>query len=94
TPIDVRGDAITIADQMGLLTEVRAHRIRMSERTQFVDSSGTPVAPFPWAEVSDSDDDIEVLRGDLLRILAEALPDTVATRFGDSPVSLTDGAAG
>ncbi|PRC46121.1 monooxygenase, partial [Mycobacterium sp. ITM-2017-0098] len=42
TPIDVRGDAITIADQMGLLTEVRAHRIRMSERTQFVDSSGTP----------------------------------------------------
>ncbi|PRC48815.1 monooxygenase, partial [Mycobacterium sp. ITM-2017-0098] len=42
----------------------------------------------------DSDDDIEVLRGDLLRILAEALPDTVATRFGDSPVSLTDGAAG
>jgi 2-polyprenyl-6-methoxyphenol hydroxylase-like FAD-dependent oxidoreductase len=94
TPIDIRGDAIETVDRMGLLTEIQKHRVSMSELTQFVDSRGRPVAPMPLAEISDSDDDIELLREDLVRILADALPDTAAIRFGDSIETLTDDGAG
>ncbi|CAM5689317.1 FAD-dependent monooxygenase [Streptomyces purpurascens] len=90
TPIDIRGDAIEAVDRMGLLARIQNQRVRMSELTQFVDSAGEPVARIPLAEISDSDDDIELLREDLVRILAEALPDTAAIRFGDSIETLTD----
>jgi 2-polyprenyl-6-methoxyphenol hydroxylase-like FAD-dependent oxidoreductase len=90
TPIDIRGDAIEAADRMGLLAKIREHRIRMSELMQFVDSDGEPVARIPMAEVSDSDDDIEIVREDLVRILADALPDTATIRFSDSIESLAD----
>ncbi|MGP4111088.1 FAD-dependent monooxygenase [Streptomyces sp. 4N509B] len=90
TPIDIRGDAIEVVDGMGLLAKIRKQRVRMSELTQFVDSRGEPVARIPLAEISDSDDDIELLRGDLVRILADALPATVAIRFGDAIGTLTD----
>lgn len=94
TPIDIRGDAIGIAGQMGLLDSIEARRIRMSEETQFVDSSGEPVAALPVTEIGDSDDDIELLREDLLHILAGAVPDSVTIRFGDSIRALSeDGAA-
>ena len=90
TPIDVRGDAIEIVDRMGLLAKIREQRVRMSELNQFVDADGEPVASIPMAVVSDSDDDIEIARGDLVRILADALPDTATIRFGDSIEALTD----
>lgn len=90
TPIDIRGDAIEAVDKMGLLAKIQKQRVRMSELTQFVDSEGEPVARIPMAEVSDSDDDIELLREDLVRILADALPDTAAIRFDDSIETLTD----
>ncbi|MFW5418884.1 FAD-dependent monooxygenase [Nocardiopsis sp. CNT-189] len=90
TPIDIRGDAIEAVQRMGLLPEIRGHRVRMSELTRFVDDRGEPVARMPMAEVGDSDDDIELLREDLVRILADALPDTAAIRFGDSVEALAD----
>ncbi|WP_306362135.1 FAD-dependent oxidoreductase [Nocardia sp. CC227C] len=90
TPIDIRGDAIEVVGRMGLLATIQRHRVRMSELTRFVDSDGEPVARIPIAEISDSDDDIELLREDLVRILAEALPDTVAIRFDESIVTVTD----
>ncbi|GHG87183.1 FAD-dependent oxidoreductase [Streptomyces lanatus] len=90
TPIDIRGDAIEAVERMGLLARIQRKRVRMSELTRFVDSTGQPVARIPMAEVSDSDDDIELLREDLVRILAEALPDTAAIRFGDSVETLAD----
>ncbi|MDZ4269063.1 MAG: FAD-dependent monooxygenase, partial [Mycobacterium sp.] len=70
---------------------VREKRLRMSESSQFVDGEGKPVARVPIPEISDSDDDIEILREDLVRILADALPAAVAVRFGDSIRTLTDG---
>ncbi|GAA3870038.1 FAD-dependent oxidoreductase [Streptomyces sedi] len=88
TPIDIRGDAIEAVERMGLLAEARRHRVRMSEAVRFVDAEGTPVARIPMSEVSDSDDDIELLRGDLVRLLAGALPAGVAIRFGDAIESL------
>ncbi|SOD63433.1 2-polyprenyl-6-methoxyphenol hydroxylase [Streptomyces zhaozhouensis] len=88
TPIDIRGDAIEAVERMGLLAEVRRHRVRMSESVRFVDADGTPVARIPMSEVSDSDDDIELLRGDLVRVLADALPAGVTLRFDDAVRSL------
>ncbi|MHA6622477.1 FAD-dependent monooxygenase [Pseudonocardia sp. DLS-67] len=90
TPIDIRGDAIEIVEKMGLLPKIREQRIRMSELLQFVDADGESIARIPMAEVSDSDDDIEIVREDLVRILADALPDTVTIRFGESIEALTD----
>jgi 2-polyprenyl-6-methoxyphenol hydroxylase-like FAD-dependent oxidoreductase len=89
TPIDIRGDAIEAVDGMGLLAKIRRQRVRMSELTHFVDSGGEPVARMPLAAISESADDIELLREDLVRILADAVPDTVVTRFGDSIEALT-----
>jgi 2-polyprenyl-6-methoxyphenol hydroxylase-like FAD-dependent oxidoreductase len=93
TPIDIRGDAIAAVDGMGLLARIRRHRVDMSERTWFVDSAGERVAPLPLAQINDSADDIELLREDLVRVLADALPDTAAIRFGDSIAALIDGGA-
>jgi 2-polyprenyl-6-methoxyphenol hydroxylase-like FAD-dependent oxidoreductase len=90
TPIDIRGDAIEIVARMGLLAKIREQRIRMTELLQFVDGDGEPVARIPMVEVSDSHDDIEIVREDLVRILADALPDTATVRFGDSVEALTD----
>ncbi|MFC3996118.1 FAD-dependent monooxygenase [Nocardiopsis sediminis] len=90
TPIDIRGDAIETAEKMGLLTKIHERRLRMTESTWFVDSAGQPVARIPVAQISDSDDDIEILREDLVHILADALPGTAKIRFGDAIEALTD----
>ncbi|MFF0532925.1 FAD-dependent monooxygenase [Nocardia amikacinitolerans] len=94
TPIDIRGAAVEAVDRMGLLAQIQQHRVRMSELTWFVDDAGQPVARMPMAEISDSDDDIELLRGDLVRILADALPDTTVIRFGESIQTLCDDGRG
>ncbi|NNH75387.1 FAD-binding protein [Nocardia uniformis] len=89
TPIDIRGDAIEAVDRMGLLERIHDLRLRMSESSRFVDDDGTPVGRVPIAEISDSDD-IEILRADLVRVLADALPASVTIRFGDSIQTVTD----
>lgn len=91
TPIDIRGDAIHTVDRMGLLAQVRAQRIRMSESAQFVDSHGLPIAHLPLAEINDSVDDIEILREDLMRILADALPASATIHYDESITTLADG---
>ncbi|GAB3442966.1 FAD-dependent monooxygenase [Streptomonospora sediminis] len=90
TPIDIRGDAIETAGQMGLLDKIQEQRLRMTETTWFVDGDGEQVARVPMAQISDSDDDIEILRADLVRILAGSLPDPAPIRFSDSIDTLTD----
>lgn len=94
TPIDIRGDAIDAVDGMGLLAKVRRKRVRMSELTQFIDSRGEPMGRIPLPETNDSDDDIEILREDLLTLLADGLPEAVHVRFGDSIHTVTDDAGG
>ncbi|MDA2806069.1 FAD-dependent monooxygenase [Nocardiopsis suaedae] len=90
TPVDIRGDALAAADRMGLLGRIRERRLRMSELSRFVDADGAPVARVPVARTGDSPDDVELLRGDLVRLLADALPDTAAVRFDDSVEALAD----
>lgn len=90
TPIDIRGDAIEAVDKMGLLRKIQARRVRMSEQTQFLDIHGQPIAPLPIAEIGDSENDIEVLRADLVGILVDAVSDTATIRFNDSIEALSD----
>src|ERR1700731_2950563 len=73
SPIDIRGDAIGVADQMGVLGRILGRRIDMTEQMQFVDSDGAVVAELPADLISDSSDDIEIPREDLATILHDEL---------------------
>lgn len=88
TPIDIRGDAIDAVDTMGLLAGIQARQVQMSEHTQFLDIDGTPVAQMPITEIGDSDNDIEILREDLVGILADAASHAATIRFDDSITAL------
>jgi 2-polyprenyl-6-methoxyphenol hydroxylase-like FAD-dependent oxidoreductase len=94
SPIDIRGDAIGVADKMGVLAEVHARRIDMSERVQFVDEDGTVVAEPPFELINDSADDVEIPREDLTNILRNHLGPSVELRFGESIAALDDDQGG
>lgn len=94
TPVDIRGHAIETAAQLGVLDSIRQRRVRMSESAHFIDSRGAPVARIPLAEINDTAEDIELLRGDLVQILAGDLPATVAVRFGDQIQTLLNDEGG
>ncbi|MFG1607444.1 FAD-dependent monooxygenase [Actinoplanes sp. NPDC049265] len=89
SPIDVRGDAIEVARKMGILTAVRDERISMTEQVHFVDENGAAVGRLP-EDIGDSPDDIEITREDLYRILADALPNLVDLRLGESVNSIAE----
>jgi 2-polyprenyl-6-methoxyphenol hydroxylase-like FAD-dependent oxidoreductase len=88
SPIDIRGDAIDVADKMGVLGEIHERRIDMSERVQFVDSNGVVVAEPPFDQINDSSDDVEIPREDLTNILYNHLGPSVQLRFGESVAEL------
>lgn len=90
SPIDVRGDALETAKQMGILAAVLERRITMTEQTTFVDRSGAAVASLVMAEINESSDDIELPREDLMLILRQALPEQVDLRFEESVAALAD----
>lgn len=90
SPIDIRGAAIDVADKMGLLGQIRDRRIDMTDRVQFVDSSGAVVAALPPEQINDSADDIEIPREDLTTILRNHLGPSVELRFDESIVELND----
>ncbi|BBY55496.1 FAD-dependent monooxygenase [Mycobacterium koreense] len=94
SPIDVRGEAIGVADRMGVLGSIRERRIDMSERVQFIDSDGVVVAEPSWDAINDSPDDIEIPREDLTNILYGHLGPAVDLRFGESVADLRDDNAG
>jgi 2-polyprenyl-6-methoxyphenol hydroxylase-like FAD-dependent oxidoreductase len=94
SPIDIRGDAIGVADQMGVLGQILNRRIDMTEQMQFVDSNGTVVAELPGDLLNDSPDDIEIPREDLARILHDELGPAVELRFGESIATLDDDGRG
>ncbi|GLY42887.1 oxidoreductase [Amycolatopsis sp. NBRC 101858] len=94
SPIDVRGDAVAITEKMGLRDKIRDQRLRMTESGAFVDADGTVLATLPVAEISDSDDDIEIAREDLAAVLADALPADANVRFRESVAALTDDGMG
>jgi 2-polyprenyl-6-methoxyphenol hydroxylase-like FAD-dependent oxidoreductase len=90
SPIDIRGDAIGVADQMGLLGQILDRRIDMTEQMQFVDSNGAVAADLPPDQLNDSPDDIEIPREDLATILHGHLGPSVELRFDESIAALAD----
>ncbi len=73
SPIDIRGESLEVAQKMGVLDEIRARRVDMSERIQFVDSDGELLAELPDTEFNDRPDDTEIPREDLAHVLRTAL---------------------
>ncbi|MFD0772846.1 FAD-dependent monooxygenase [Streptomonospora algeriensis] len=90
SPIDVRGDALETAEQMGILDAVHEHRITMTEQAKFVDRSGAVAASPVMPEINESSDDIELPREDLMTILRQALPEQADLRFEESIATLVD----
>ncbi|MFI8966553.1 FAD-dependent monooxygenase [Streptomyces sp. NPDC053493] len=88
--VDLRGGAIEICARMGILDEVRAHSTDM-DGGSYVDSRGRTVGELP-AEIfgGREEQDDEIMRGDLARILYERTRDDVEYLFGDSIAALHD----
>lgn len=84
--VDVRGNAREVLRRMGL--EEAAFAKRTPERgTEWVDADNKTIARF---EAGDSDTDsgptaeMEIRRGDLARLIFDAVKDKVTVKFGDS----------
>ncbi|MEU1604378.1 FAD-dependent monooxygenase [Micromonospora matsumotoense] len=86
--VDIRGVALEVVDRMGLGSQVRRHDTGML-RTRFVDSRGDTLAAMDASLFGGRDgDDVELMRGDLVDILAGATTD-VPFLPGDSITTLT-----
>ncbi|BDB43232.1 FAD-dependent monooxygenase [Mycobacterium kiyosense] len=80
-----------MASEMGVLDGIRARRVDMSERVQFVDRNGDLLAELPDTEFNDCPDDTEIPREDLAHVLLRtALSPTTELRFGESITALHD----
>ncbi len=89
--VDVRGAAhIDVLTQMGILAEVRRQQTHMGAM-DYVDRSGKRMSSMP-AEIMSGE--VEILRGDLSRILYDVTKDDVEYIFGDSITAMTEGEDG
>ncbi len=89
--VDFRGAThLSVLGQMGILDEIRAQQTRLASTT-YVDEDGRPVARMPAGIFAG---DVEILRGDLGRILYEATRDGTEYLFGESITSLRQDAGG
>jgi len=83
--VDFRGAAhLTVLEKMGILDQIREQQTHLATTT-YVNQDGRPVAQMPAAIFAG---DVEILRGDLGRILYEATTDGTEYLFGDSITSL------
>ncbi|GLV85847.1 FAD-dependent oxidoreductase [Streptomyces lavendulae subsp. lavendulae] len=82
--VDFRGEALDVLDRMGLLEGIRALDTEMGDAAM-VDAEGRQYATLPAAVFAG---DLEVLKGDLTRMLYEATREDVEYVFGDSIASL------
>lgn len=94
SPIDIRGDSLAIADKMGVLDDIRARQVDMTERSCYVDAHGDLVAPLPIDDINDSPDDLEIPREDLAHVLRNALDPSVRLTFDESIAELDDDGRG
>jgi len=87
--VDIRGAARQVVERMGLMPQIRA--ARADERgVAFVDDHGRHLAEMP-ADMFGGEGivaEIEIMRGDLSRILHDATRDDVEYRFGDRITAL------
>jgi 2-polyprenyl-6-methoxyphenol hydroxylase-like FAD-dependent oxidoreductase len=84
--VDFRGASLRVLDRMGLLEQVEAAATRMGGVT-YVDGADRPLVGTP---ASFQSGELEILRGDLSRILYDATKDDVEYVFGDSITGVLD----
>lgn len=94
-PIDVRGRALGTAQRMGILARIDDEKVRILDPAPVLDGTGTQVATLDlrWF-ANETDEDIEITRDRLNRILLSAIPGGVEFRFKASIASIVDGAGG
>jgi 2-polyprenyl-6-methoxyphenol hydroxylase-like FAD-dependent oxidoreductase len=94
-PIDVRGRALGTAERMGILSQIDAEKVLILDPAPVLDGTGAQVATLDlrWF-ANETDDDIEITRDRLNRILLKAVPEGVEFRFRTSIVSIADGSSG
>jgi 2-polyprenyl-6-methoxyphenol hydroxylase-like FAD-dependent oxidoreductase len=78
--VDFRGTATQVLDRMGLTGAVKQNETRTCA-IAMVDERGNTVAQLPNGFTSG---DLEILRGDLVKVLYEATRENIAYIFGDS----------
>jgi 2-polyprenyl-6-methoxyphenol hydroxylase-like FAD-dependent oxidoreductase len=91
--IDLRGAARTVADRMGILDAVRRAHVG-TRGMAYVDAANRRLASMPADLLGDSGGaiaEIEVMRGDLVRILHAAARDDVEYVFGDAVADIAQG---
>jgi 2-polyprenyl-6-methoxyphenol hydroxylase-like FAD-dependent oxidoreductase len=84
--IDLRGAAVDVADRMGILGEVRS-RVTEMAGASMVDARGRVRSGFDASVLNHPDRSIEILRGDLVRVLHD-VTDQVEYRYGDTITDL------
>jgi 2-polyprenyl-6-methoxyphenol hydroxylase-like FAD-dependent oxidoreductase len=92
--IDVRGVAREVLDRMGLTEQVRAQNTT-EEGTVFVDADDQPAGgEFPEDGSDGPTAELEILRGDLARIILDHLPARPEMIFGDQVAAVRERADG
>lgn len=81
--VDVRGVAREVVDRMGLLDAIRAQNTTETG-TVLVDESGAVRAELPSDGPDGATAELEILRGDLARVMLDALPAGVEIVYGDT----------
>ncbi|MGW5361270.1 FAD-dependent monooxygenase [Actinopolymorpha pittospori] len=85
--VDFRGDAhLSVLERMGILGDIEAARTNMGAMS-YVNDAGRKIASMP-ADLFAGD--VEILRGDLARILHDATRDRTEYVFGDSIADLAE----
>ncbi|MFI6167376.1 FAD-dependent oxidoreductase [Nocardia sp. NPDC051052] len=89
-PVDVKGPAVAVAEQMGIMPQLRAAGSAV-DRMIFVDAAGKPVGRVPLAafQGSSGDREVEVPRADLAAILLAASRAEAEFVWGDTITGLT-----
>ena len=95
-PIDVRGTAICVVSQMGLLSQLQAAHIA-SRELKFVDAEGRVIAAIPPYDLTSNQGghDVELPRGALTTLLYDFTKERpIRYRFNDSIETLEDDGSG
>lgn len=87
-PVDVRGEAVRVAERMGVLDEIRDAATR-ARRLTFVTASGRAVGSMPISAPRGGAADVEVPRTDLATILQRAVRDNAEFVFDDTITGLS-----
>jgi len=91
--VDIRGAAHEVVERMGLTERVR-ERTTTEEGTSFIDERGRVIGEFPVEEQDGPTAELEILRGDLARLILEELPVGAEVTYGDRIAAVRDRGSG